>query len=54
MNSLGLLTLVPAVRVPSVTSSTPSLSLHSPQGWRLDFAALPPAEWLMALWAARA
>ena len=50
----SLLTLVAAVRVPSAAAATPSLSLHSPQGWRLDFAALPPAEWLMVLWAARA
>ncbi len=50
----GPLTLVPAVRVPSAAASTPSLSLHSPQGWRLDFAPLPPAGWLTALWGERA
>lgn len=50
----GLLALVPAVRVPSAAAGTPSLSLHSPQGWRLDFAALPPAGWLTALWGERA
>ena len=48
------LTLVPAVRVANAVASTPSLSLHSPQGWRLDFAALPPAGWLTALWGERA
>jgi hypothetical protein len=50
----GPLTLVPAVRVPNTVASTPSLSLHSPQGGRLDFAALPPAGWLTALWGERA
>ena len=50
----GPLTLVPAVRVPRAAASTPSLSLHSPQGWRLEFATLPPAGWLTALWGERA
>ena len=50
----GPLTLVPAVRVPRAAASTPSLSLHSPQGWRLEFAPLPPAGWLTALWGERA
>ncbi len=50
----GPLTLVPAVRVPGTAASTPSLSLHSPQGWRLEFATLPPAGWLTALWGERA
>ena len=49
----GTLTLVPAVLVPGPTSSVPSLSLHGPQGWRLDFAALPPVGWLSALWGER-
>ena len=46
----GPLTLVPAVRVPDAGASLPSLSLHGPQGWRLEFATLPPVGWLMALW----
>ena len=47
------LTLIPAVLVPGPVASTPSLSLHSPQGWRLDFAVLPPAGWLNTLWGER-
>ena len=47
------LTLVPAALVAGPVASTPSLSLHSPEGWRLDFAALPPAGWLNTLWAER-
>ena len=46
----GPLTLVPAVRVPGAAAAAPSLSLHSPQGWRLEFATLPPAKWLTGLW----
>ena len=46
----GPLTLVPAVRVPDAGASLPSLLLHGPQGWRLEFATLPPVGWLMALW----
>ena len=49
----GALTLVPAAMVRGAAASTPSLSLHSPQGWRLEFAALPPAGWLSALWGER-
>ena len=49
----GTLTLVPAALVAGPVASTPSLSLHSPEGWRLDFAALPPAGWLNTLWAER-
>ena len=49
----GPLTLVPAARVRDAAASLPSLSLHSPQGWRLEFATLPPAEWLNALWRSR-
>jgi hypothetical protein len=47
------LTLVPAVRVPSAAAAAPSLSLYSPQGWRLEFATLPPAGWVTALWGER-
>lgn len=50
----GPLTLVPAVRVPDAGASLPSLLLHGPQGWRLEFATLPPVGWLMALWGERA
>jgi len=49
----GPLTLIPAAMVPGVAASAPSLSLHSPQGWRLEFTALPPAGWLNALWGSR-
>jgi hypothetical protein len=45
----GSLTLVAATLLPDAVSSLPSLSLHSPQGWRLEFATLPPAGWLSAL-----
>ena len=50
----GALTLIPAARVSDTAASTPSLSLHSPQGWRLEFATLPPVGWLTALWGERA
>ena len=46
------LTLVPATIVAESQASIPHLSLSSPQGWRLEFAALPPADWLTALWRA--
>ena len=47
------LTLVPAVRGPSAAAAAPILSLHSPQGWRLELATLPPAGWVTALWEER-
>lgn len=50
----GRLTLVPAMRVPDAGAPQSSLSLHSPQGWRFEFATLPPAGWLMALWGGQA
>ncbi len=49
----GPLTLVPVAMVPGAAASRPSLSVHSPQGWRLEFSALPPAGWLTALWVER-
>ena len=46
-----LLTLVPAVMVPeAVAAPAAALVLNSPSGWRLEFAALPPAGWLAQLW----
>ena len=50
----GPLTLVPFAMVPGAAASRPSLSVHSPRGWRLEFSALPPAGWLTALWGERA
>lgn len=47
------LTLIPASMIPDASVSIACLSLNSPNGWRLEFAALPPASWLVALWAAR-
>ncbi len=44
------LTLVAATMVPEAAAPTPCLSLASPSGWRLDFAALPPAGWVAELW----
>lgn len=44
------LTLVPASIRPEVLAPMPSLSLHGPRGWRLEFSALPPAHWLTELW----
>jgi len=43
------LTLIPAVRVPEEAASLPSLSLTIANGWRLEFAGLPPAVWLAEL-----
>ena len=42
-------TLVPATIAPVAPHSGPSLSLCMPGGWRLEFAALPAADWLRAL-----
>ena len=47
------LTLVPAVRVADAAAAQSGLSLTHPSGWRLEFAALPPAVWLAALCAGR-
>lgn len=45
------LTLVRATMVSEVVSAPgTALMLNSPSGWRLDFAALPPAGWLTQLW----
>ena len=46
-------TLVPATVAPVAPHSGPSLSLGMPGGWRLEFAALPTADWLRALCAER-
>lgn len=46
-------TLVPATIALVATHSGPSLSLSMPGGWRLEFAALPAADWLRALCAER-
>ena len=43
------LTLIQAVQIGKGSSAQPSLSLDTPTGWRLEFAALPPATWLAAL-----
>ena len=43
------LTLIPAARVPEEAGSQPILSLKVANGWRLEFAALPPAVWLAEL-----
>ena len=43
------LTLIPAVRVADAEASSPSLLLAIANGWRLEFAALPPAAWLAEL-----
>ncbi|MEF8697869.1 MAG: hypothetical protein V5B33_18380 [Candidatus Accumulibacter sp. UW20] len=45
------LTLIRATIVADPLVSMPCLSLASPNGWRLEFGLLPPAEWLVALWA---
>lgn len=45
------LTLIRATIAADPVNSMPCLSLASPNGWRLEFAALPPASWLAALWA---
>ena len=47
------LTLIPAVKIGNGPGAQPSLSLDTPTGWRLEFAALPPAGWLAALCAGR-
>jgi hypothetical protein len=43
------LTLIPAVKIGNGSSEQPSLSLDTSTGWRLEFAALPPAAWLAGL-----
>jgi len=50
------LTLIPAALVPEAVEVAPAaaLLLNSPSGWRLEFAALPPAGWLTQLWGGRA
>ena len=42
-------TLVPVTRTPVVAHASPSLLLHSPGGWRLEFGTLPAVGWLHAL-----
>ena len=46
------LTLIPGRVIPEATGAA-RVSLHSPSGWRLELAALPPAAWLAELWGGR-
>ena len=43
------MTLVPVTITPVVPHANPSLFVHSPGGWRLEFATLPTFDWLHAL-----
>jgi len=43
------MTLVPVTITSVVPHANPSLLLHSPGGWRLEFATLPTVDWLHAL-----